>query len=409
MMNTRCFLLFVVVVGVTIMSTIFFVDNTSTAITPLLPNQDARYQQKIQVMHDEMALMKQEIESLKWSHTEFAKNFECQEPRWCDTHFADSPTIQSYIYNLQHPKDCNTARFLVLPGEYYSGVGSSIHIKNQFFGLAVHHNRTFILPDNAEWTFSHVCNPPTSECYFEPITHCKTGLHLPDWRNAPIMRDDKYFPDERVVRLNDQYLYTAITGFSRVKFVPSMFAYKDFYWWHAQVTKYLVRPNAYSREIVLNEQKKMFPPYGIIPHPMISMYVRHGDKYKEATLLPLSAYMDTIQGVADEFNIKHIYLGTDDPQVITEALANYTPRFTFHYIETKRYNGGPLEIVSINNGADLMNVSIADLFIQPQGDIFAGTRTSNWCRLIDELRKVNGKGRVHFYHPEKASDFFYEN
>jgi hypothetical protein len=40
------------------------------------------------------------------------------------------------------------------------------------------------------------------------------------------------------------------------------------------------------------------------------------------------------------------------------------------------------------------------------GDVFVGTRSSNWCRVIDELRKANGKARVPFYSPE---DVYFEN
>ena len=39
------------------------------------------------------------------------------------------------------------------------------------------------------------------------------------------------------------------------------------------------------------------------------------------------------------------------------------------------------------------------------GDVFVGTRSSNWCRLIDELRKTNGKARVPYYSPEDVYSY----
>ena len=40
------------------------------------------------------------------------------------------------------------------------------------------------------------------------------------------------------------------------------------------------------------------------------------------------------------------------------------------------------------------------------GDLFIGTRSSNWCRLIDEIRKTNGKARAPFLSPEAPNWFF---
>jgi hypothetical protein len=34
-----------------------------------------------------------------------------------------------------------------------------------------------------------------------------------------------------------------------------------------------------------------------------------------------------------------------------------------------------------------------------RADFFIGTRSSNWCRLIDELRKTHGKGRTPYISP----------
>ena len=43
------------------------------------------------------------------------------------------------------------------------------------------------------------------------------------------------------------------------------------------------------------------------------------------------------------------------------------------------------------------------------GDIFVGTRASNWCRMVDELRKANGKGRVPYLNPGRADAYLVED
>jgi len=250
-----------------------------------------------------------------------------------------------------------------------------------------------------QWRYAESCADKRMECYFMPLTNCSTSLHAVGWENAPSMANDFSHRSLRIVKTPADLFRPNVTWFKRSSFVPPPWSHKDIHWWRAQTSKYLSRPSQFVLDIVAEEQRKAFPPDGIIPHPMISIFVRHGDKWKESKLLPFSEYMNTVNAIANQHNIVHIYLGTEDPTVIEEAKNNYS-QYTFHYIETKRYNGGPLEIVDINGGADLMRVSLADLFIQIQGDVFIGTRSSNWCRLIDELRKANGKARIPFLTPE---------
>jgi hypothetical protein len=42
---------------------------------------------------------------------------------------------------------------------------------------------------------------------------------------------------------------------------------------------------------------------------------------------------------------------------------------------------------------------LSDLFIEVNADLHVGTLTSNWCRLVDEIRLVLGK-TLPFYTPE---------
>ena len=42
---------------------------------------------------------------------------------------------------------------------------------------------------------------------------------------------------------------------------------------------------------------------------------------------------------------------------------------------------------------------LSDLFIEVNTDLHVGTLTSNWCRMVDEIRLVLGK-TIPFYTPE---------
>ncbi len=48
---------------------------------------------------------------------------------------------------------------------------------------------------------------------------------------------------------------------------------------------------------------------------------------------------------------------------------------------------------------------LTDLFIEANADLHVGTLTSNWCRLVDEIRLVLGK-TIPYYTPE---NLFYMN
>jgi hypothetical protein len=42
---------------------------------------------------------------------------------------------------------------------------------------------------------------------------------------------------------------------------------------------------------------------------------------------------------------------------------------------------------------------LTDLFIEVNADLHAGTLTSNWCRLVDEIKLAIGK-MIPYYTPE---------
>ena len=60
---------------------------------------------------------------------------------------------------------------------------------------------------------------------------------------------------------------------------------------------------------------------------------------------------------------------------------------------------GSLTHMSLERRVPLVMEFLADLYIEANADLHAGTLTSNWCRLVDEFRLVLGK-IVPYYTPE---------
>jgi hypothetical protein len=169
------------------------------------------------------------------------------------------------------------------------------------------------------------------------------------------------------------------------------------YWFRAQTIKYLMRPKEWVLEYTERERMKVisrsplspslslslsviFLPYrvmwasspqafpnGVIPHPLVSMHVRHGDKYKESFLISLDEYVRALKesGIVEkvcrptyphsththilslslslilmlllvllavthgQYGVKGIFISTEDPKVIEDTYMY--PEFNWYW------------------------------------------------------------------------------
>ncbi|CAF1588023.1 unnamed protein product, partial [Adineta steineri] len=62
---------------------------------------------------------------------------------------------------------------------------------------------------------------------------------------------------------------------------------------------------------------------------------------------------------------------------------------------------GSLMGMPMNERGKIILEFLTDLFIEANADLHAGTLTSNWCRLVDEMRLVLGKFSP-YYTPENG-------
>jgi len=200
----------------------------------------------------------------------------CDTPAtWCDSWYNMDETrrVQEQMYRLQHPANCSAAafyRYYQVPGVPMHGIGSYIHVLSAAFAAAMSENRTFL--NEAQWVFSdpNSCPQQNPDCLFWPLTPCKPS----DAENN----------------------YTA-TGWMRPirELIPEQWQHKGLFWWRAQAVKYFLRPRAPLLAFLDRVRKETFPPDGVMPRPIISLHIRHGDKWKEAELLPAKRYMQAIE------------------------------------------------------------------------------------------------------------------
>lgn len=120
-------------------------------------------------------------------------------------------------------------------------------------------------------------------------------------------------------------------------------------------------------------------------------------------------YQDEIEkaGVR-KYGVKSLFLNTEDPVIFDEFRKNANFGFDLYALNITRLpDAGHWEVMKADGPLEVALFSIVQLYIQTECDWFLGTRLSNWSRLIDELRKTNGKARTPYLTPahDKANDW----
>ena len=166
---------------------------------------------------------------------------------------------------------------------------------------------------------------------------------------------------------------------------------KWYYWWRAVSAAYIVRPNKRTLHAIEERRKAIYPAQRIA-HGTIAVHVRHGDKWKESESVDDTHYMTMVETLYDEAQGKlgltrNIYLSTEDEETV-RSFQQFTG-WNVSYTDVQRYTDpelSPLSIAGRIGRANEMINSLVSLDLALQCDAFVMTLSSNWCRLIDELR-----------------------
>ena len=252
-----------------------------------------------------------------------------------------------------------------------SGVGSNLHVASWALGCAL--LRGHLLSIEGRWFYCQQGqSKPGFECYFEPFHKCppstsrvpRAPFHACDRVKFPQMRD--------LVRLG--VLPSADTGDLHVG------------WWRAQSVGLFLRPNTEFLTLLRREMQPYFP----LPHPFVSIHVRHGDKGNEMHLHAFSEYLNATRVLLKHPRGASVFVSTEDGAVIDEAAENKEWKF-FWTTGHKRLNSGPIQASGVHGTAEEMRIAFLNLYICLEADAFVWIRGSNWGRLLDELRNVSGR------------------
>ena len=224
------------------------------------------------------------------------------------------------------------------------------------------------------------------DCLFLPISNCSVPQVIDGNRTRYIRADFGHWENQ---------------------ILPPIFRNQSYNWYRSQIIFYLMRFNPKTLAHVQHAISQQFKPPSVDAHrPYVAIYIRRSDKItgrEMAQAYPLQQYFDLFDADARRANIKTIFLNSEDEQAFKE----------FDPVNQKA--GGYYKLLDINVTRNVVFMSmmsmagdqrrkivlefLTGLFIEVNADLHAGTLTSNWCRLVDEIRLAIGK-TIPYYTPE---------
>ncbi|UJR06722.1 hypothetical protein I4U23_011011 [Adineta vaga] len=293
---------------------------------------------------------------------------------------------QKWLFNHQHPINCTNKRFAIIRKFAWSGFGSTIHQIAWAFGKALADNRIAVYQTPGDWLYGS-CHSNNPDCFFLPITNC----------SIPSIIDNN-----KTIYINANH------GYWTEPIYPFIFRNQTFNWYRSQLVFYLLR---YKSETLLYVQRSIIKSMKTSSidfyRPFIAIYVRRSDKITGKEMdhaYPLKDYFQLFDGDARRANITNIYLNSEDNNVFKEFNELNKEKQNYYKllkIKTKKnIIFTKLTAMSKKKRGEIVLDFLTDLFIEANAYLHAGTLTSNWCRLVDELRLTLGKTLM-YYTPEK--------
>lgn len=152
--------------------------------------------------------------------------------------------------------------------------------------------------------------------------------------------------------------------------------------------------------------QNFLPPSLDLHHPYIALYVRRSDKVRSKEMsqaYTLRQYFDLFDDDARRANITNVYINSEDEKVFKEfEVLNKEKQGYYRLLRVKATRNVVYASITGMPPKERHKITLeflTDLYIEAHADLHAGTLTSNWCRLVDEIRLILGKTLM-YYTPE---------
>ena len=343
------------------------------------------------------------------------------------------------IWKNQHPEDCSKAKFLI-SGGFESGFGSEIHVLGSGLALAMSMNRVYIMladrgdsslmdkmhSNNAFQVDHEYCRGQSKlnlECYYEPWSSCTLEDALKDTslQNLRVQGRNIAFNDLKKQLDRDERTLIVHLSPELVDEIPpplmSMLHCSPFhrekyrYYWRSLTAAFLMRPNAATRQLILQHRQDPSMAFDKEKDQCVSVYIRRGDKHLEMRIIEdekvffnqaknMSGHFKTPSGEVQKKGF--MFLGSEDPGVMDTALTwgkendwtiLHSSLFDKRDVSTGLNN--ELQQAARAKGEFQHNeweyfTMVLDIDAHIRCEAFVCTHRSNFCRIIDELRATVG-------------------
>ena len=340
-----------------------------------------------------------------------------------------SIAAQHAIWKHQHPKNCSDKKFIVyeaLGPEH--GIGTILHHLGVALQAAIDLDRILVLypQPNYEWVNGWYCNGTSAldECYFEPLSSCTIndafGEREPNldnlWRHSELSLESYHCSDSDP-KFSERLLGTSLKEVMKTYDTPTITQHlrsqtphmfhsllkegnlpeNSYYWWRAQSIAYIVRPNARLLNELSNRRNYFFTLAPLEPGT-ISVHIPYSHHLRDERTASNQAYLESAEALVSKYpnDLKrNIFLTTEDQDAISffSRLTNWSVSYT-NVTRISRNEAITDPNAALNSFAsqfgwdeEFIN-SLLNLDLAMECDGFVGQLSSNWNRLIDELRST---------------------
>lgn len=180
-------------------------------------------------------------------------------------------------------------------------------------------------------------------------------------------------------------------------------------WWIGQIERYLTRNNKQTQKIIDETTEKLK-----FEGPIVGVHVRRTDKFPESVYYPLEDYMPFVKEFYDILEMtqkvgkRRVFLCSDDPKVIDEALTKY-PNYEF-IVNKETSKEANVPKIRWKSAIGIMK----DFQLLTKCDYVVCTLGSNICRRVYEMKvtqdfdtksKIRSIDTRHFEFAELAKKF----
>ncbi|KAH8287618.1 hypothetical protein KR054_010905 [Drosophila jambulina] len=291
-----------------------------------------------------------------------------------------SDLVQRRLHYLQNPSDCQNARKLVCKLNKGCGYGCQLHHVVYCFIVAYATERTLILKSRG-WRYhkggwEEVFQPVSNSCHDAGTANTYNWPGKPNTQVLVLPIIDSLMP-------RPPYLPLAVPEdlAPRLKRLHG----DPIVWWVGQFLKYLLRPQAPTRDFLIAGMRNLG-----WERPIVGVHVRRTDKVgTEAACHSVEEYMTHVEDyyrtleVNGTSVVRRIFLASDDAQVIEEARRKYPQYHIIGDPEVAR-----MASVSTRYTDTALNGIILDIHLLSMSDHLVCTFSSQVCRVAYEIMQT---------------------